>query len=271
MHVRKRLNQILRPAIAGDVASKVCDIFILSAIAISVVGIIVESVGSVREAAPGFFYWLEIVTVTIFTIEYVLRVWTCVEELKFRQSVVGRLRFAATPMALIDLVAILPFYLPFTGLDLRFIRAVRLLRLFRIAKIGRYSASLQLLKRVIWGKKEELGVTLFVLILLLVLASCFLYNAEHVAQPEAFSSIPASMWWAVATLTTVGYGDVYPVTIAGKVMASIIAVLGIGMFALPTGILGAGFVEEIQARKQRASRCPHCGKAIGEDPRSSAQ
>ena len=264
MRMRKRLNQILRPAVGGDVASRTCDIFILSVISLSVIGIILESVQSIHDGAPGVFHWIEIVSVAIFTVEYVLRLWSCVEESKYKHPILGRARFALTPLALIDLAAILPFYLPFVGVDLRFIRVVRLLRLFRVAKVGRYSRSLQLLGRVIRGKKEELGVTLFILLLLVVLASCFLYHAENAAQPDAFPSIPAAMWWAVATLTTVGYGDIYPVTAAGKCLASVIAILGIGMFALPTGILGAGFVEEVQARKRQAKRCPHCGKVIGE-------
>jgi voltage-gated potassium channel len=166
-----------------------------------------------------------------------------------------------TPLAVVDLFAILPFYLPFTGIDLRFLRIMRMMRIFRVAKLGRYSQSLQMLQRVIMIKKEQLICSLFILLLLVIVAASMLYYAENGVQPEVFSSIPASMWWAIATLTTVGYGDVYPVTGLGKLMASIIAVLGIGMFALPTGILGAGFVEEMSQR-QKPSRCPHCGKEI---------
>jgi len=265
MRLRKRTNQILRPVTGGDWASRSCDVLILTAIVVSVLGIILESVASIRDEAPQLFRWLEIVTVVIFTVEYVLRLWSCVEEAKYKAPLSGRLRFAATPLALIDLAAILPFYLPFIGLDLRFIRVVRLLRLFRVAKLGRYSESLQLLGRVISEKKAELGITLFVLLLLVVLASCLLYHVENPTQPDAFPSIPAAMWWAVATLTTVGYGDVYPVTILGKFFAAIIAILGIGMFALPTGILGAGFVEQIQTRRRGPARCPHCGKALTAD------
>jgi voltage-gated potassium channel len=162
-------------------------------------------------------------------------------------------------MALIDLVAILPFYLPFARMDLRSMRVVRVMRIFRLAKLGRYSESLQTLQRVFKAKKEQLADTVFILLVLLVMASSLMYFAENHVQPDKFSSIPAAMWWAVSTLTTVGYGDVYPFTTAGKIIASVIAVLGIGMFALPTGILGAGFVEEREQRK-RHLRCPHCGK-----------
>jgi len=174
----------------------------------------------------------------------------------------GRFRFALSAMPMIDLLAVLPFYLPFLGLDLRFMRAVRLFRLFRVAKLARYSEALRTFCRVLGAKKEELGVTLFTLFLLLLLASCLAYYAERDAQPEAFSSIPAAMWWGVCTLTTVGYGDVCPVTALGKGIAAVIAVLGIGMFALPAGILGSGFVEEIQKRKKCLQRCPHCGWEI---------
>lgn len=197
----------------------------------------------------------------IFSVEYVLRLWSCVEKHEYSRPVVGRLRFAATPMALIDLTVILPFYLPFMGVDLRAMRVVRIMRVFRIAKLGRYSESLQILQRVVKAKKEHLADTVFILLVLLVMASSLMYFAEYKVQPEKFSSIPAAMWWAVATLTTVGYGDIYPVTTVGKILASVISVLGIGMFALPTGILGAGFVEEREQRRSHV-RCPHCGKEL---------
>jgi voltage-gated potassium channel len=156
-----------------------------------------------------------------------------------------------------------PFYLPFIGVDLRVLRVMRMFRILRIAKVGRYYASLSLIKNVIRAKKEELALTLGVGAMLVVISSTILYHCENPVQPDVFSSIPATMWWAVSTLTTVGYGDMYPVTVIGKVMAGIIAITGIGMFALPTGILGAGFVDEIQRRRQREATagdtCPYCG------------
>ncbi|RLG22187.1 ion transporter, partial [Methanosarcinales archaeon] len=163
---------------------------------------------------------------------------------------------------LIDLFAILPFYLPFLGLDLRSLRVLRLLRILRIAKVGRYYGALHLMKRVVVSKKEEIVLTTAIMALLLVLASSVLFYCENPYQPDTFSSIPATMWWAIATLSTVGYGDMYPITVLGKLFASLIAVRGIGMFALPTGIVGAGFVEEIQRSKDEAKVCPHCGEPI---------
>lgn len=250
MQAKRRTHEILEVASPGDRASRVFDIFILSLIGLNVIALVAETVEPVRERAAFLFDAFEIASVAIFTVEYALRLWSCTASPRYATAVVGRLRFAATPLALIDLMAILPFL----GVDLRFIRSVRLFRLFRVAKLGRYSTAIRTVGRVLVAKKEELAITLLVLFLLLLLASCLMYFAEHGAQPEAFSSIPAAMWWGVATLTTVGYRDMYPVTSLGKAIAAAIAILGIGMFALPTGILGAGFVEEIQKGRPRQHR-----------------
>lgn len=260
--MKRRVYEILEVTKPGDRASRIFDIFILMLIALNVVALVLETVQSIYDLAPRFFEAFEIISVLIFSLEYILRIWSCTVSPSYVTPVRGRLRFAITPLVLIDLFAVLPFYLPFLGLDFRFIRAVRLFRLFRVAKLGRYSQALQTFGRVFVAKKEELVTTVILLSLLLILASALMYFAEHEAQPEVFSSIPHAMWWSIITLTTVGYGDVYPVTAAGKVLAAIIAVLGIGMFALPTGILGAAFVEEVQARKKSPRLCPHCGKEI---------
>ena len=166
-------------------------------------------------------------------------------------------------MSLVDLIAILPFFLSFFAFDLRFLRTIRLFRLFRVLKFVRYSESLKLFGKVIRRKKEELVVTATIMFVLVILTSSFIYLAEHEAQPDKFTDIPTSMWWAIVTLTTVGYGDVFPVTPMGKVFAAFIAILGIGMFALPTGILGASFVEEMEKMKVKEKpSCPHCGKEL---------
>jgi voltage-gated potassium channel len=198
-------------------------------------------------------------------VEYFARLWACTINPAHRRPIVGRIRFALRPMPMVDLIAILPFFLPFLGFDLRFVRMFRLFRLVRIAKIGRYYSSLRLIRDVLIAKKEELILSTAMLLLLLVVSSCLMYECEHYAQPEAFPDIPSTMWWSVVTLTTVGYGDVYPQTGAGKFFAAVIAILGIGMFALPTGIVGAGFVEEIAQRKESDNgerTCPHCGEEL---------
>ena len=271
--LRRRLYEIVEVAKEGDKASRVFDLFIVSLITLNVVALVLETVDPMSRIAEPFFRIFELISVVIFTMEYALRVWLCTQNPKYSRPVLGRLRFAISPMAIIDLLAIAPFYLPFLGVDLRFMRAVRLFRLFRLAKLSRYSRALKLIGRVFTAKKAELGVTVFAMAILVLLSACVLYFAEHEAQPEAFSSIPQAMWWAVTCLSTVGYGDVYPVTPAGKLFAAVIAMLGIGMFALPTGILGAAFVTELQHKKSAGITCPHCGKSFkgrpqGEDVES---
>ncbi len=238
------------------------DIFILTLIFLNVLAVILETVQVFEERFGLFFYWFEIFSVSVFTVEYLLRVWSCTSQQKYTKPFWGRLRFIFTPMALIDLIAILPAFLTFVTVDLRFIRTLRLFRLFRVFKFVRYSHSLKLFGKVIRNKKEELIVTATIMFVLIILTSSFIYIAESEAQPDKFTDIPTSMWWAIVTLTTVGYGDVFPITPLGKFFAAIIAVLGIGMFALPTGILGASFVEEMEKLKCDKQTCPHCGKEI---------
>jgi voltage-gated potassium channel len=258
---RKRIWEIVEAAKAGDKASRVFDIAILALIFLNVIAVIIGSVQSIQERWGAFLTAFEVVSVIVFTIEYLARLWSCTVDPRFRGHLRGRIRHTFQAMSIIDLLAILPFYLPFLGIDLRSLRVLRLLRIFRVAKVGRYYSSLNLIKHVFQSKKEELVLSSALMGLLLVVSSSVLYYCENAVQPDAFSSIPATMWWAVATLTTVGYGDMYPVTLMGKFCASIIAILGIGMFALPTGILGAGFVEAIQKKKGQ-DVCPHCGKEL---------
>ena len=198
----------------------------------------------------------------VFSLEYVLRLWSCTDHPEFQQRIRDRVRYAVTPMALIDLLAILPAFVAGDQLDLRFMRSVRLLRLARSLKFARYSTALQTLGAVVMAKRAELAITLLLAMVLLVCSAGGIYFAEHEAQPDAFSSIPAAMWWAVTTLTTVGYGDVYPITILGRVFGGLVALAGIGLFALPTGILAGGFAEEMQRRRRPPRVCPHCGQQI---------
>ncbi len=260
--IRTRAWQVLEVAQPGDKASRAFDVFILSLIFLNVVAMILGTVASVQQRFGAILQWFEIGSVAVFTVEYAGRVWSCVTDPEYRGAVRGRGRFATGPMALIDLLAILPFYLPFVGLDLRFVRVLRLLRIVRVAKVGRYYSSLRLISAVFREKKEELVLTTALMAMLLVMSASTMYYCENTAQPEQFPDIPSTLWWAVVTLTTVGYGDVFPVTVAGKFVASIIAILGIGMFALPTGILGAGFVEAIQKQRAGPRKCPHCGNEI---------
>jgi len=231
-------------------------------IILNVAAVVLETEPSVHRGHEEAFAWFETFSVVVFTIEYLLRVITCTGEEEFRGALLGRLKFISRPLSLVDLLAILPFYLPLLPVDLRVLRLFRFARFLRVLKLGRYSESMHTLRDVLRSKRSDLGVALSAIAILLLIASSLMYYVEHAAQPETFSSIPASMWWGVVTLTTVGYGDVYPVTGLGKVLASVIALCSVGLFALPAGILASGFGEEMRRRREPKQTCPHCGGRI---------
>ncbi|MCY3898810.1 MAG: ion transporter [Caldilineaceae bacterium] len=262
--LKKTVYEIIEEAEPGNRSSEVFDVFLITLIALNVVALIVGTVEEIHRISPGAFYLFEVISVGIFTVEFFLRVWTCTENPRYGHPVKGRLQYLVSPLALIDLLAVLPVYLVFFvnlhGLDLRFLRVVRLLA--RIVRLGRYFSSLSTLGMVVHTKRGELAAVVSVLFLLLVMTSSLMFFAEHQAQPEEFASIPRAMWWSIITLTTVGYGDVFPVTAAGRVLAGIIAIVGIGLFALPAGILGSGYMEELEKGARESVRCPHCGEVI---------
>jgi voltage-gated potassium channel len=209
----------------------------------------------------------DFVSVGVFAIEYVLRVWSCVEDPRYRAPVLGRLRFAVTPLALVDFLAIVPAFIPAAKVDLRTARLLRLIRILRVLKLGRYSRSLQLFGKVFSRARTEIVSCMIVLCMLMVVGSSLMYFAERDAQPDAFPTIVATMWWGMATLSTVGYGDVYPITGLGKLIGSVVAVLGIGFFALPAGILTTNYLSAVREMKNEGQRCPHCGQPAPEqDP-----
>ena len=220
-------------------------------IVLNVFAVITETVQSIQARYERVFYYFELFTIIVFSIEYLVRLWTCTVIEKYRHPVWGRLKYMFSIEALIDLLAILPFYLPlFLDMDARLLRVLRLFRLMRIFKLGRYFVAFQMIVAVIKKRKEELLITFTLLVVMLILASSLMYYIEHEAQPDVFTSIPATMWWGIATLTTVGYGDVYPVTGLGKLLGSVIAILGIGVFALPTGIIASSFERELSEREK---------------------
>jgi len=259
--VRLRVHLLLESPKPTDRWGRAVQIFLLGLIASNVAAVMVDSVAGLAGAWAQPLHVFEVISVVVFTVEYLLRAWIAPERQPFARPIVGRLRYLFTPMAILDLVAILPFFLPMVfAFDLRFLRALRMLRMLRFSKIGRYSKSVEIMRNVLADRKNELLAAGSLLVMVIVMASGLMYTVEHEAQPHAFSSIPATMWWAMATLSTMGI-DVRPVTPLGKVLASLIAVSGILLFALPAGILGSGFVEKyMEARKNRT--CPHCGKSL---------
>lgn len=238
-------------------------ISIICLIVLNVTAVVLETIWWINARFAHLFDAFEIFSVAVFTVEYILRVWSCTVDPRFSDPIRGRIRFMRTPLAVVDLLAFLPFYLPFVLLDMRVLRAVRLFRMFRIVKLARYTESVDLFVDVIRMKKDELLLVLVSLLILLLVSSTLMYDVEHDAQPDKFSSIPAAMWWGLVTLATVGYGDVYPVTPAGKLIGSLVVMIGIGLFALPAGILASGFSEAFQRRRENHEMiCPHCGEPI---------
>ena len=269
MTLRARVHHVLE-AHNLSTSAKIVRLLLAVLIVANVVAIVIETVPEVQRRAGTWLRDFELVTLWVFATEYLLRLWSAGEHAHYR-GIVGRLRWMITPGAVIDLIAILPAMLPASAGNLRLVRILRLARLVRIAKLGRYSLALRTLRHVVYSRLPDLVSLSFVLLILLVLSSAAMYHLEHDAQPDAFSSIPATMWWGIVTLTTIGYGDMAPVTIEGRLLGSIVAVLGIGMFALPAGLLGGAFVEEL--RRARAphqgqsagdpAHCPHCGEPLG--------
>jgi voltage-gated potassium channel len=258
VNVKKRIHQLLEPA-ESDVYSRAVDVFIIALILLNVLAVILETVDALAQNYGIVFTFFERFSIIVFTAEYVLRIATITASPTYRRPLWGRLRFMATPMAIIDLLAILPFYLPFL-VGGQFV----VLRLLRLFKLSRYFRALRIMGNVLREKSEELLISLVAVVFLLVLASCFMYFIEHEAQPSKFSSIPETMWWGVATLTTVGYGDVFPITPMGKFLGAIIAVLGIGLFALPAGILASGFSEHLEDQSEEEDEriCQVCGAKL---------
>lgn len=260
MHrLKYHVNRLLEPAESGDLSSKSVDLFLISLVLVNCLMAVLETLPAAERFARELG-WFEAGSVGIFTVEYLLRLWSCTAG--GRSPIRGRLRHALHPLLLIDLIAIMPFYLVFLGVDLRTARIFRLLRFFRIVKLSRYSRAMRTLGRAMSGRREHLIMAFLLGAFALVVSATLMYYAEHEKQPEVFSSIPASFWWAVTTLTTVGYGDAYPVTLLGKFIGGFSQVLGVGLVALPMGILASAFLEVPGKREARAQVCPHCGKEI---------
>lgn len=262
-YTKEKVHLLLDPAEGGKFTDRLVNSFIVGLIILNTVIVILETVRSIYLPNKELFKFIEAFSIIIFSIEYILRVWACTSIEKYSHPVTGRLKYMVSGPALIDLLAILPFYLPlFVARDIAFIRIIRLIRFFRFFKLGRYMHASKVITNVFKAKKEELIISFIITMFLIIIAASVMYYAEHEAQPDKFSSIPATMWWSVATLTTLGYGDVYPITILGKFLTACISILGIGIFALPAGILASGFSIEFKKLKTDKKHCPHCGEEL---------
>lgn len=249
----RRLRRGVYHALGGGVRRgpivRAIDLALVVLIVLNCLVSILESDESIAFLHGPAFHAFDVDSVLVFTVEYVLRVWTAVEMpgTRFRHPVLGRLRYMVTPLALIDLAAVLPFYL---GILFEFdLRAVRVLRLLRLLKLTRYSQAMTIMVAVLRQEARAIGAVLFVFVIILVFVSSLMYLIEHEAQPEKFADIPQAMWWAVVTMTTLGYGDIVPVTGLGRILGACTAVIGVGMIALPAGVLASGFSEQMRIRR----------------------
>jgi voltage-gated potassium channel len=263
LKTRKRTFELLEVAKSGDHFSKIIDTFLVVLILINVIAMVLGTVESVKNSIGPLLEWLEYFSVVIFSFEYVLRIWSIVEKTKKNSLIKSRICFAFTFMALVDLFAILPSIIPMIiPIDLRFLRLFRLFRMTRVLKVGRYSKAVQTFSQVLEEKKEELLIAVIAAFFLLLISSSLMFYIENEAQPNVFKSIPDAMWWGSAVLTTVRYGDIAPITTLGKMLGVASAILGIGLFALPAGILASGFSEALSNDKTKDGFCPTCGRKM---------
>ena len=249
---QKRLYEILEPAVYGDKASRNSDLFFTALVIINVVSVTLESVNSLYDSYHHVFRYLEIVSVIIFTVEYFGRLWSAPSQDTSNQSVANnfkyRMGYIFSFNGLVDLVSILPFYLQsiFPYLDLRILRTLRLLR---ILKLSYYNSAFKDLFEAIFEERKSFYAASYLFIVVLIVSSSLIYFAEHKVHPTGFKSIPGSMYWALITLTTVGYGDITPITAVGQFIAMMSAVFGVIVVALITGIVASSFNSQMERRK----------------------
>ena len=246
--IRTSIFKIIAVVDYDNRMSRSFNIVMIGLISINIAAILLESMHALSSRFTEQFATLEKISIALFSLEYILRLWTCPESNSdgYQKPLLGRLRFMLTPLMLTDLVAILPFYLNTTWtFDTRILRFLRLLWIFRITH---HSRPLQMLSMVIKRERKTLAAIFLIMGIILVLISAIIYSIEHLHQPDAFSSIPQAMWWSMATLTTVGYGDVVPQTALGKLFGLLVMFIGIGMFAVPTGILISSFSQELKRK-----------------------
>lgn len=250
---RKRILQIIEVGSDLDLPSRVYDYINAGAIIINLLISILYTFEEVRDKFGFLYVLIEGVTVVFFTIDYVLRVLTAGELYDELTEVHAVKKYAFSFTGIIDLLSFLPYYLPFffPAGTVAF-RMVRIVRIFRLFRINAYYDSLSVITDVIIGKKQQLISSVFIIVVLMLASSLCMYSLEHEAQPEVFQNAFSGIWWAASTLLTVGYGDIYPITIAGKLLGIVITFLGAGMIAIPTGIISAGFVDQYSNIKKRA-------------------
>ena len=250
---RQRVYRQLEPTAWPRQGLSPVNLALVVLIVIAVASAIIETEPLIASGREQMFGDLELGIGLIFLVEYAARLWIAVENPKYNTSRFPRLRYALTPIAIIDLLAVLPAVFAFGGASSLVLRFFRVLRMLRLAKLGRTSTAWNHIKTAVYERRHEFALIVGLLGITILVASSLMYWAEADAQPDKFGSIPRTIWWTIVTLTTVGYGDAYPITVLGRVMAGLIAIAGVCLIALPTGIFAASFSDAMQ-RHQDAKK-----------------
>jgi voltage-gated potassium channel len=249
MSWRRRIHLVIDRGAGDDLSARLVHGALIALIAVNVTALVLESVPSLAAAYGRLFYWIELVSAVLFTVEYALRLWTAPEHARYRDhgDWAARRAYALSPGALLDFLATVPLYTALLGYgDLKILLLFRLLRFF---KLGRYSPGMASLGAALVAERKALVACFVILIGVMLLSASAMHFVEHEVQPDKFGTIPDAMWWAIVTLTTVGYGDAFPTSALGKVVASVTAVMGLVMLALPVGIIATAFAQEIHRRE----------------------
>lgn len=249
--LRRAVYRQLEPSARKKRGLSLTNTVLILLIFVAVISAVIETEPLIAGGREAMFEHLEEVLGGIFLLEYVARVWTAVENPRFAAYRFPRLRYMVTPIAIIDLLAILPAIFALTGGPTLVLRFFRVLRMLRLAKLGRTSRAWQHIRDAVYDRRYEFGLILGLVGLAIIFSASLLYWAEADAQPDKFGSIPRSLWWAIVTLTTVGYGDAYPVTPLGRFFAGIIAIIGVSLIALPTGLFASSFTDAMQRHQDR--------------------
>jgi voltage-gated potassium channel len=265
--IRWKLFNLIRDDAKNNLFSTIFDCVIISLILLNFTIVVLDTFNGIPSKMLKIFSYIEISSVIIFTLEFIARIWTAIYIYPDKKHIVAQVKYVFTFKAIIDILSILPFYLPFLFpvRNLLFLRGIKLLRIFRLFKLNRYIDALSKIRDVLKNKSYQLFCSFSIVIVLMLLSSVLMYYIEVDNQPDVFKNAFSGLWWAIATVTTVGYGDIYPITGLGKILGAFIAILGIGLIAVPTGIISAAFVEQISKRKEQdedKKYCPYCGKKI---------
>lgn len=255
---REKLFNILHNPSAQNNLARYVSYVLVFLIVTNALCVALETVAWLWVAYKRLFIGFEVLSAAIFTVEYLARLWVCVEQPRFSDPVKGRLRYAFTPLPVLDLLVLCTFLTPF---DLRFLRIARIFRLLKVLHMENFDASLRHIAIGLQKRKGLIIVSVTLMVICIYAASAVVYQLEHTVQPTVFTSIPATFWWGIETLTTIGYGDMIPKTPIGRLFSGFICIFGIGIFALPMAIVTAVIIEA-SAYETEPYLCKNCGQSI---------